>query len=127
MRPSVAHHTAIYVPPILYAGLIFWLSSQRFPSVRLVYGADWGVHTLLYAGFGCVLWSSFRRAGREERVVFPILLICLAYGLSDEIHQYFVPGRTFEWLDIAADGLGGGLGVLFCRLAGVRGRPARSR
>src|SRR5262245_28308159 len=34
------------------------------------------------------------------------ILITALYGLSDEIHQIFVPGRDFEVLDIAADTLG---------------------
>lgn len=32
--------------------------------------------------------------------------ICTAYGLSDEIHQSFVPNRVFDWYDLLADFLG---------------------
>ena len=39
------------------------------------------------------------------------------YALSDEIHQIFVPGRTFQWLDIGLDSLGAALGVSFALLA----------
>ncbi len=28
-------------------------------------------------------------------------------GVSDEVHQYFVPGRTTEYMDVAADAAGG--------------------
>jgi VanZ family protein len=46
------------------------------------------------------------------------------YGLSDEVHQYFVPFRTADPLDLLADALGGALGVLFyqalSRLTGSR-------
>ncbi len=34
-------------------------------------------------------------------------LYVLAYGVSDEAHQYFVPGRTTEYMDVAADAAGG--------------------
>jgi VanZ family protein len=34
------------------------------------------------------------------------LLICIVYGASDEIHQYFVPGRYSSWGDWIADSLG---------------------
>jgi VanZ family protein len=34
------------------------------------------------------------------------LLICIAYGILDEFHQYFVPGRYFSWWDWVADILG---------------------
>ena len=40
------------------------------------------------------------------------------YGISDEVHQYFVPGRTASLADIVADGIGSLIGVL-CYL-GVR-------
>jgi VanZ family protein len=34
------------------------------------------------------------------------------YALSDEIHQHFVPGRAFEWSDLALDLGGSVLGVV---------------
>jgi len=33
-------------------------------------------------------------------------LFCLAYGGSDEFHQYFTPNRSCEWLDFLADAIG---------------------
>ncbi len=38
-------------------------------------------------------------------------LIAFAYGGTDELHQYFVPGRQCSLWDLLADGLGAGLGV----------------
>jgi len=32
--------------------------------------------------------------------------ICFIYACTDEIHQYFVPGRAFELVDIGLDTLG---------------------
>ena len=34
------------------------------------------------------------------------------YGVLDEVHQIFVPGRTFELIDVGADALGVALGVV---------------
>lgn len=44
----------------------------------------------------------------------PLLGVALAfaYGVSDEVHQWFVPQRTSEVLDLVADTIGGGLGAL---------------
>jgi VanZ family protein len=36
-------------------------------------------------------------------------LISALYGASDEIHQYFVPERSSEFLDWAADAIGAAL------------------
>ena len=40
------------------------------------------------------------------------MLIGLAYAASDEIHQYFVPGRSSDAGDWLADALGVGAGCL---------------
>lgn len=37
------------------------------------------------------------------------ILFCLVYSVSDEFHQYFVPGRHFRIKDIITDTLGGTL------------------
>lgn len=46
--------------------------------------------------------------GRTSRKKdFPVvLLFTMLYALSDEIHQIFVPGRTFQLEDLALDLLG---------------------
>lgn len=36
----------------------------------------------------------------------------LLAGLSDELHQYFVPGRDVEALDVLADAVGGAVASL---------------
>lgn len=40
----------------------------------------------------------------------------LLYAVSDEIHQYFVPGRSGLASDVLIDGLGALLGVIFIML-----------
>jgi len=40
------------------------------------------------------------------------ILFAACYGCLDEVHQYFVPERNADWLDAAADTVGGIAGVL---------------
>lgn len=40
------------------------------------------------------------------RTVVSAFLISSAYGVTDEFHQRFVPGRDYEVLDMAADAIG---------------------
>jgi VanZ family protein len=47
------------------------------------------------------------------------------YGISDEIHQYFVPGRSADVMDVAADFVGAAWGVLLYMCFIIR-RTARS-
>jgi VanZ family protein len=35
-----------------------------------------------------------------------VLVLCWLYGLSDEVHQIWVPGRSADILDWLVDGLG---------------------
>ena len=43
-------------------------------------------------------------------LILSVLLSSL-YGMSDEIHQYFVPYRDADLMDVLADMLGGLMGV----------------
>ena len=38
------------------------------------------------------------------------------YAITDEIHQYFVPGRFCDWKDVCIDSAGVALGCLICSL-----------
>lgn len=101
----------------LYCAGIFWLSHQSNPPVPdndifLFTGADKVAHGLLYAGLTFLISIGIRRSNPETKpwiqwyvpVGFAIL-----YGLSDEIHQLYVPDRSFELLDLLFDGVGASL------------------
>lgn len=111
--------------PIAYMGLIFFVSSiawdVRIPSAFPL--RDKGVHFCEYGllGFLCAhaalgTWPSVPRA----RLLAAGAFIATAWGLGDELHQAFVPGRSAEFLDLVADGLGASAGAfargLFKRL-----------
>lgn len=72
---------------------------------KLAHFAFYGVMAFL-----CTLWrrESGMTAGRA--VLFAVLFIAVA-GAGDELHQYFIPGRTMDFRDWLADGVGGFLGA----------------
>jgi len=39
------------------------------------------------------------------------IMICIVYAVTDEIHQYFVPGRSMQFIDIVVDTGGAVLGA----------------
>ena len=43
--------------------------------------------------------------------------VCVLYAVSDEIHQYFVPGRACAAFDVFIDSLGAGLAVALFAVA----------
>lgn len=109
--------TGAWLPAILYAVMIFMLSSRNYETIHLEHQTDKLVHLLLYGGFGYLLLRAFRKDGTWTRRNVRVLLIVVLYGISDEWHQSFVPGRSVEFLDVLFDGFGGVLAVLFGNIA----------
>ena len=61
-------------------------------------------------GFFVLQFTSLKQA------VFLAALFCLFYGVLDEVHQIFVPGRSGEIRDVLIDFLGGLAGSLLMAL-----------
>ena len=67
------------------------------------------LHFIVFGILGILTARGLRNAKTrivKENYFSLTLLICIIYGASDEIHQYFVPGRYASWADWIADGLG---------------------
>ena len=103
---------------IFYASLIFVLSSfPKVPTIERPF-LDKLEHVIEYSVLGFLAVSCFKKIDRKT-IILAILITSL-YGVLDEFHQYFVPGRDFSIFDILADSLGGLLGV------GIKTRPKKS-
>ena len=97
------------IATFLYCAGIFWMSSRARPiniDLPTFEGLDKIVHFVLYAGL-CALVSIGLRRSETKLTGLPLFWIPIAfaalYGLTDEIHQLFVPQRSFELLDLIAD------------------------
>jgi VanZ family protein len=99
----------LWLPVLLYALLIFGLSSV--PNVPAPPGpvTDKQAHFVLFAGLSVLVVRALA-AGRLSavtvRVTAVAVLLTILYGASDELHQYFVPGRQMSAADLLADALG---------------------
>ena len=51
---------------------------------------------------------------------FVALIICVLYASTDELHQYFVPGRVGTWSDVLIDSLGIFLGIMIYRAMSIK-------
>ena len=84
-------------------------------------------HFTVYGVLGVLSALSCRLSlgflGAPLTVFYPFALSAL-YAVSDEIHQFFVPGRACQLRDILLDSSGALLGVLFT--AGIFSLAARS-
>jgi VanZ family protein len=101
--------------------LIFYLSSfQRAPLPDNV--SDKLAHMGAYAVLGVLVVFGF--AGRlpvrlTSRLAVLTVLVTTLYGVSDELHQMFVPGRSADVYDVMADAAGAIAAVAVCGLWGI--------
>lgn len=100
-----------------YAWLIFYVSGQSHPETHVpfvTYFSDKLLHAAEYAVLGALCYRAIRGSGddswRQQAIPAAILLASL-YGVSDEVHQAFVPFRDSNWLDWLADTVGAAFGV----------------
>lgn len=70
-------------------------------------------HVGVYAVLAVLIWWALGLTSLSTgwRAVVPVIL-CFLYGLTDEWHQSFVPGRTPDIRDIVADTTGALLAML---------------
>ena len=104
-----------WFPLITYCILIFLQSS--FPSIESVPELpyiDKLLHFFAYAVLGALflrVYKTLRIRNRLNLIIMLSILSSSLYGVSDELHQHFVPCRSAEWMDIFADILGSIFGV----------------
>ncbi len=69
-------------------------------------------HFAEYAALGFFIYSVFVSFYVENKIAFPTSFVIGAlYAVSDEIHQYFVPGRSCQFSDMLLDWCGVAAGI----------------
>ena len=110
-----------WIVPAAYMAGIWWLSSDRLP-VDLPGQSDKLVHAGAY-GILAALWIWALTGERAPRWRWALgVILASGWGFLDEWHQRFVPGRSAELADVAADCIGGVLaGGALLALRGLTG------
>ncbi|MWC26762.1 VanZ family protein [Paenibacillus sp. MMS18-CY102] len=121
------------LPAIACMALIFIMSAQPGSELDTVFlpwfqelfpameGFDWG-HYIAYFVLGVTFdWMA---GARFRRIVACCLIVlaCTLYGLTDEVHQLFVEGRTFDLHDLLHDAIGASAAVLLLSVPAIRRR-----
>ncbi len=103
---------------ILIAIIIFCFSSISFEPVVAQKGNSYSIiyHSFIFFLLGVFFLISIIQ-GKEKNLKFLFLsfIILILYAVSDEIHQFFVPGRFCTFADVLFDVSGillAGLGYL---------------
>jgi len=91
-----------------YMGLIFYLSSYPVAiKVPSFFCSDKLVHIVEYGILASLIYVALKKGNvTKHHVVALAFAISFLYGVSDEIHQYFVPGRQGDIFDVMANGIG---------------------
>jgi VanZ family protein len=106
-----------WVPVVAWMAVVFFFSSLSNLG-RAARVPDWISHPIEY-GLGAVLLC--RALAGERRGPLPMstaltaTLLVTAYGVTDEYHQSFVPGRTSDFADVIKDLAGAATASLLYR------------
>lgn len=103
-------------PVLFYCAIIVYLSSQSYPSQHLpsfFYSmSDKLLHGLEYGVLGILLYRAFHQAMRTLGSISLAIMCAVGFGISDEIHQWFVPNRQLDIWDLLADTLGASIFIV---------------
>lgn len=102
--------TFYWLPLITYCALIYiqsaYPSPEKLPSFILM---DKMLHFVAYGIMGILFYRAYQtlRIKNNRQILFLLSVVSASlYGISDEIHQYFVPARNADILDVIADTFG---------------------
>ncbi len=110
-------------PAILWMAVIFGLSSRRSLPTGGIDAVSILGHFTVYAVLASLLSWGMRREGVPlRRALVLALALSTLYGITDEVHQSFVPGRDPDPFDLLLDALGAGVALALIALRHARGR-----
>ena len=110
----MTHNSLIskWLPPALWAVLIFYLSS--IPDLRSDFpnAMDFVLRKIAHVLEYAVLAALLARAWPRRKYLFwEVFAVVVFYAASDEFHQLFVIGRAGSLRDVLIDGIGAFLGL----------------
>jgi VanZ family protein len=105
---------------------IFYVSSVPDPPIPS--GVDKPLHWAAYLGLAVFVLRAVA-GGLPRRIdvwtAAVAMLITVGYGVTDEVHQMFVPGRSADMYDLLADAAGAIGGTVTCWAWGIISQVSR--
>ncbi|MCX6704680.1 MAG: VanZ family protein [Candidatus Woesebacteria bacterium] len=118
METKIIKFLNLWLPPVLWAGLIFKFSSGTVPSASQIYWQDFAVkkigHFLLFGVLSVLIYRGLIGHGisRKKAAIWAVAIAFL-YGAADEYHQIFTQGREARLRDVLIDGIGAGVIIYY--------------
>jgi len=114
--PSIWHSIRargqILYPVILAIGIVGLSGTENPPAPGFVPSFDKLAHFCVYGLLATLVFRLIPQTSKNWRSALLVIVAVSLFGLSDEIHQAFTPGRSVEFADWVADTLGAFVAVL---------------
>lgn len=109
-----------WIPAFIWMGVIFYLSSKTGNDLHSMFpffqSFNFG-HVIAYFILSLLFyWALYHKDRKKIVIRFTAIFLCFLYGLTDEWHQSFVPGRAPDPMDIVNDIVGASLAMLVVTL-----------
>ena len=125
--PAGAPRLRLWAPVAVWMAVIFVASSRPVPAA-VSQVPDWISHPAAYAVLAvlaCRALAGGLHAAVAPRVAAQAAALAFLYGVTDELHQSYVPGRFAEAADLAKNLAGAALGAGACAIPRGDGAPRR--
>jgi len=104
-----------WIPSIVVMVGIFYMSSRTGTELNHIFpffkDLNWG-HLVAYFGLSLTyMWALTQITSIKKAMIYAVLFSVL-YGVTDEWHQVYVPGRTPDIHDLVNDTIGATAGAL---------------
>ena len=115
-RQSKLKNFLIYWLPLIFYCLAIFIQSgrpglEKIPDVRFL---DKFLHFFAYGRLGVLFYRAYETLPLKKfkkLLIFISIASATLYGISDEIHQYYVPSRYADLMDVIANTIGSICGV----------------
>ena len=110
----------LWLPVLLWALFIFSFSSVTTPRISETHWQDFIIkklaHVVEYGMFALLLFRAFKGSGVvSKKALVYAFFTCVFYGITDEFHQSFTPGREPTVRDALVDSAGSLIALLTVR------------
>lgn len=108
-----------WLPVLVCMGLIFYASSLPASEIPLLFPfQDILCHLLIYLSMAYFFSRALKKTYVNivsAKIILYAVIFTTFYGITDEFHQSFIPGRVASTFDLFIDIAGGFFGTLFYR------------
>lgn len=105
-----------WLPPLAWMGVIYYLSGRTAGEIKSIFPFLQNLnpgHVLAFFILSILFFYALTKAAYSRHPYVWSMFLSIIYGITDEYHQSFVPGRTPDFQDLLRDALGAAIALVF--------------